>query len=1018
MKKLLLFVIACTLGLFTVNAQDNRLESITQTNEGNNITYVYEEGTNKVVEVREGVHNDEGDWQIVTFLTYNANGQLVSTERGTYYDEGGIDKESYYAPAWNTVEYTYTDGKLTSYVEKEFENWTLYQEACDIKTYTVNYEGDNVVEVLTTGQYYGESYDWDANAWVWGWVDYASTKRIYTYEDGKLVKEESFYYDQYVPGFVSNNDPVTYAYNEAGNCVSATKTQYGNETVTSYIYDVTKLATDVYCFAYPHEVKPVNTNIIATATTGEDIATYNYSFATVAKPLAPANLTAEVLSDTEVKLAWNAVEGATSYNVYNGTELVAESSEAAYTVTGLTAETEYTFTVTAVNDGGESDASNAVTATTLKAVEITPEAIAFGEVTVGGEYWSKAGATREVSVATFGKTVTSIVSDNAFFTLPETMNLTAETITFAVGYDANATAGTYESTITITLANDATYTIPVSATAYAPVTPDVFELAQEITFTDGVYTNTPDFATLHDNYLLPNEADTVGATVAPDAVYTFTLEDNQAVEVKVTGKNGKYAVYAEDDFATSLQRTEKILSTTFSYDFNDGDLDDFILENYDGNDYEWELEEDDADGYYLVSYSYLADYEGEEYVTYIESADERIFTKEAYPITEHSVLAMDININGMFGDTVRIEVTKDGETFTQVGVVCDDEFSYSENWLSKKVAIGAKLAEAGLEFGEYQISLYHNSKGNRPFFIDNLSLTERGLVYPAGKYFLVAAAEDAFTVEVKSVDYDGDEYIEPVKPAPAAPVVEATEVGKTSVVLTWAAVETATSYTVYQGEEAIAKALTETTYTVEGLAEDTEYSFTVTATNENGESLPSNVVTVKTEKTVVPVTACPVVYVVEVTETTIVFAWAPVEGAVSYNVYGEGELSGNTTDTIAGFQMLTPGTQYCFTVTALNSAGVESVHSVEVCATTSGEGIEENAAAFNIYPNPVKDQLFIETEANIETVSIYTLTGVMVYNEQCTMNNAQLNVTSLNSGVYFIKVVTNEGETVQRFIKK
>ena len=56
MKKLLLFVIACTLGLFTVNAQDNRLESIIQTNEGNNITYVYEEGTNKVVEIIAGVN--------------------------------------------------------------------------------------------------------------------------------------------------------------------------------------------------------------------------------------------------------------------------------------------------------------------------------------------------------------------------------------------------------------------------------------------------------------------------------------------------------------------------------------------------------------------------------------------------------------------------------------------------------------------------------------------------------------------------------------------------------------------------------------------------------------------------------------------------------------------------------------------------------------------------------------------------------------------------------------------------
>ena len=87
-------------------------------------------------------------------------------------------------------------------------------------------------------------------------------------------------------------------------------------------------------------------------------------------------------------------------------------------------------------------------------------------------------------------------------------------------------------------------------------------------------------------------------------------------------------------------------------------------------------------------------------------------------------------------------------------------------------------------------------------------------------------------------------------------------------------------------------------------------------------------------------------------------------------------------------------------------------------AAEEEEGIEENATALNIYPNPAVDRLVIETEATVESVSIYTLTGVMIYNEQCTMNNVQLNVSDFNGGVYFIRVVTNEGETVQRFIKK
>ena len=77
------------------------------------------------------------------------------------------------------------------------------------------------------------------------------------------------------------------------------------------------------------------------------------------------------------------------------------------------------------------------------------------------------------------------------------------------------------------------------------------------------------------------------------------IYNNDARVIELEGKIVAYSmlcetekVYAEDDFTTSLQRTEKILSTTFSYDFNDGNLDDFIVVDNDEFDYTWELEED------------------------------------------------------------------------------------------------------------------------------------------------------------------------------------------------------------------------------------------------------------------------------------------------------------------------------------------------------------------------------------------------------------------------------------------
>ena len=87
---------------------------------------------------------------------------------------------------------------------------------------------------------------------------------------------------------------------------------------------------------------------------------------------APANLMAEATSETTIALTWDAVTGATSYNVYNSDVLVANVTETTYTVEGLTPATEYSFVVKAVNGAGESEASNVATATT-KEEQVVPE---------------------------------------------------------------------------------------------------------------------------------------------------------------------------------------------------------------------------------------------------------------------------------------------------------------------------------------------------------------------------------------------------------------------------------------------------------------------------------------------------------------------------------------------------------------------------------------------------------------------------------------------------------------------
>lgn len=83
-------------------------------------------------------------------------------------------------------------------------------------------------------------------------------------------------------------------------------------------------------------------------------------------------------------------------------------------------------------------------------------------------------------------------------------------------------------------------------------------------------------------------------------------------------------------------------------------------------------------------------------------------------------------------------------------------------------------------------------------------------------------------------------------------------------------------------------------------------------------------------------------------------------------------------------------------------------------------GVNENIARNNvsIYPNPTNDNLHIETEADIEEIIIFDVYGRRqdVSYQSSAVNS--IDVSKLNSGVYFINIKTANENIVNRFIKK
>ena len=68
-----------------------------------------------------------------------------------------------------------------------------------------------------------------------------------------------------------------------------------------------------------------------------------------------------------------------------------------------------------------------------------------------------------------------------------------------------------------------------------------------------------------------------------------------------------------------------------------------------------------------------------------------------------------------------------------------------------------------------------------------------------------------------------------------------------------------------------------------------------------------------------------------------------------------------------------------------------------------------------LYPNPATNQVHIQSNtAEILKVNVYTALGSLV---KTTYKSSLINIESLSKGVYLIKLTTDKGLVMNRFIK-
>ena len=74
----------------------------------------------------------------------------------------------------------------------------------------------------------------------------------------------------------------------------------------------------------------------------------------------------------------------------------------------------------------------------------------------------------------------------------------------------------------------------------------------------------------------------------------------------------------------------------------------------------------------------------------------------------------------------------------------------------------------------------------------------------------------------------------------------------------------------------------------------------------------------------------------------------------------------------------------------------------------------ENANQFNLYPNPAKDFINIETNSVINKIQIVDLAGKVLIEEE---NSSSMSITSLSKGIYFAKLYLDNEIIIKKFIK-
>jgi len=155
-------------------------------------------------------------------------------------------------------------------------------------------------------------------------------------------------------------------------------------------------------------------------------------------------------------------------------------------------------------------------------------------------------------------------------------------------------------------------------------------------------------------------------------------------------------------------------------------------------------------------------------------------------------------------------------------------------------------------------------------------------------------------------------------------------------------------------------------------------------------------------------------------DCSVTLTWNATANAKKYNIYKDGII----------VQPNYEGTNYteifpnCYgeciwSVTAICTDDSESEPISETLTALICDGVKENEKVrLNIVPNPASNEITISSENNFNSIEVVNFLGQTVISESVYNNSVLINVSNLNKGLYLVRITSENGTSVGKFVKE